>query len=61
MVIATCDAFHAMTSDRSYRQAMTIVAAESELRAHAGTQFEPSVVEALLDELATRPRPTPAA
>jgi putative nucleotidyltransferase with HDIG domain len=27
MVIATCDAFHAMTSDRSYRKAMSIVAA----------------------------------
>jgi putative nucleotidyltransferase with HDIG domain len=58
MVIATCDAFHAMTSDRSYRQAMSIAAAEAELRAHAGTQFEPSVVEALLDELAARPRPS---
>jgi putative nucleotidyltransferase with HDIG domain len=55
MVIATCDAFHAMTSDRSYRKAMTTAAAEAELRAHAGTQFEPSVVEALLAELADRP------
>jgi putative nucleotidyltransferase with HDIG domain len=57
MVIATCDAFHAMTSDRSYRKAMSVAAAEAELREHAGTQFEPSVVEALLDELAERPRP----
>jgi putative nucleotidyltransferase with HDIG domain len=57
MVIATCDAFHAMTSDRSYRKAMSVAAAEAELREHAGTQFEPSVVDALLDELAARPRP----
>jgi HD-GYP domain-containing protein (c-di-GMP phosphodiesterase class II) len=57
MVIATCDAFHAMTSDRSYRQAMSVTVAEAELRDHAGTQFEPSVVEALLDELAGRPGP----
>jgi putative nucleotidyltransferase with HDIG domain len=57
MVIATCDAFHAMTSDRSYRQAMSVPAAEAELRAHSGTQFEASVVEALLDELAARRRP----
>jgi putative nucleotidyltransferase with HDIG domain len=57
MVIATCDAFHAMTSDRTYRKAMSVTAAEAELRAHAGTQFEPSVVEALLDELAGRSRP----
>jgi putative nucleotidyltransferase with HDIG domain len=52
MVIATCDAFHAMTSDRSYRKAMSVADAEAELRAHAGTQFEPAVVKALLAELA---------
>jgi putative nucleotidyltransferase with HDIG domain len=51
MVIATCDAFHAMTSDRSYRKAMTVTDAEAELRAHSGTQFEPGVVDALLLEL----------
>jgi len=55
MVIATCDAFHAMTSDRSYRKAMSVGAAEAELRDNSGTQFEPSVVEALLAELAERP------
>jgi putative nucleotidyltransferase with HDIG domain len=54
-VIAACDAFHAMTSDRSYRRAMSVEAAEAELRAHAGTQFEPAVVDALLAELAARP------
>jgi putative nucleotidyltransferase with HDIG domain len=57
MVIATCDALHAMTSDRSYRKAMSVAAAEAELREHSGTQFEPSVVDALLDELAERSRP----
>jgi len=52
MVIATCDAFHAMTSDRSYRSAMSLADAEAELREHSGTQFEPGVVTALLAELA---------
>jgi putative nucleotidyltransferase with HDIG domain len=52
MVIATCDAFHAMTSDRSYRKAMSQADAEAELRANSGTQFEPGVVTALLAELA---------
>jgi putative nucleotidyltransferase with HDIG domain len=52
MVIATCDAFHAMTSDRSYRKAMSQAEAEAELRANSGTQFEPGVVAALLAELA---------
>jgi putative nucleotidyltransferase with HDIG domain len=57
MVIATCDAFHAMTSDRSYRKAMSVEAAEAELRDNSGTQFEASVVEALLAELADSPCP----
>jgi putative nucleotidyltransferase with HDIG domain len=51
MVIATCDAFHAMTSDRSYRRAMGREDAIQELEAHAGTQFDPAVVEALVAEL----------
>jgi HD-GYP domain-containing protein (c-di-GMP phosphodiesterase class II) len=41
-----------MTSDRSYRKAMSLADAEAELRAHAGSQFEPTVVTALLAELA---------
>jgi putative nucleotidyltransferase with HDIG domain len=52
MVIATCDAFHAMTSDRPYRVAMSLADAEAELRANCGGQFEPTVVTALLAELA---------
>ena len=51
MIIATCDAFHAMTSDRPYRKAMPQAAAILELEAGAGTQFDPEVVAALLAEL----------
>ncbi|HEV7564206.1 MAG TPA: HD domain-containing phosphohydrolase [Solirubrobacterales bacterium] len=51
MVIATCDAFHAMTSNRSYRRAMEHEAAIVELQEHAGAQFDPAVVEALIAEL----------
>jgi putative nucleotidyltransferase with HDIG domain len=51
MVIATCDAFHAMTSNRTYRAAMDRTAAIAELQANAGTQFDPVVVEALVAEL----------
>jgi putative nucleotidyltransferase with HDIG domain len=47
-IISACDAFHAMTSDRSYRLAMTREDAIEELRAHSGTQFDPAVVEALV-------------
>jgi len=52
MIITTCDAFHAMTSNRSYRQAMEHEAAIAELEANAGTQFDPAVVSALAAELA---------
>jgi len=51
MVIATCDAFHAMTSNRSYRRAMGREDAIAELEANAGSQFDPAVVEALVAEL----------
>jgi putative nucleotidyltransferase with HDIG domain len=51
MIIATCDAYHAMTSDRSYRQAMPKQAAIRELHAGTGTQFDPTVVAALVAEL----------
>ena len=45
-IIAVCDAFDAMTSDRPYRNAMSVAAAVAELRRSAGTQFDPEVVEA---------------
>lgn len=51
MIIATCDAYHAMTSDRSYRRAMPKAEAIRELRASAGTQFDAVVVDALVAEL----------
>jgi two-component system cell cycle response regulator len=51
MIIATCDAFHAMTSDRPYRKAMPREPAIEELHAGAGTQFDPEVVTALIAEL----------
>ncbi len=47
-IILACDAYHAMTSDRPYRQAMSHGDALRELRTSAGTQFDPQVVEALL-------------
>ena len=44
-IIAVVDAFDAMTSDRPYRKAMPVPAALAELRRHAGTQFDPAVVD----------------
>jgi diguanylate cyclase (GGDEF)-like protein len=45
-IIAVCDAYHAMTSDRAYRPGVSIDAAFQELHRHAGTQFDTTVVEA---------------
>lgn len=46
-IIAVCDAFDAITSDRSYRRAGTANAAIEELGRCSGAQFDPEVVEAL--------------
>jgi HD-GYP domain-containing protein (c-di-GMP phosphodiesterase class II) len=37
-----------MTTDRSYRSALSLEDAAAELRRCAGTQFDPQVVEALV-------------
>ena len=55
-----CDAYHAMTSDRPYRRALSHADAAAELRRCAGTQFDPAVVTALLDALADTPAPAAA-
>jgi diguanylate cyclase (GGDEF)-like protein len=47
-VIFVCDAFHAMTTDRPYRKAMSFEAACKELQEGAGSQFDPDVVAAFL-------------
>jgi HD-GYP domain-containing protein (c-di-GMP phosphodiesterase class II) len=46
-IICVCDAYSAMTTDRPYRKAMPVEHAMTELRACAGTQFDPAVVEAV--------------
>jgi diguanylate cyclase (GGDEF)-like protein len=51
-IIAVCDTFHAITTDRPYRAGRPAEAALAELRRCAGTQFDPGVVEAFAAELA---------
>jgi HD-GYP domain-containing protein (c-di-GMP phosphodiesterase class II) len=46
-IVTACDAFSAMTTDRSYRRARPVSAALEEMRRCAGTQFDPQVVQAL--------------
>jgi two-component system cell cycle response regulator len=51
-IIAACDAYSAMTSDRPYRAARTPEDAVAELRRCAGRQFDPHVAELLCRVLA---------
>ncbi len=46
-IIAVADAYSAMTSDRSYRKAMTVVKALSILDEESGSKWDPIVVDAL--------------
>ncbi len=48
-IVSCCDAFNAMTSDRSYRKAMPLEDAIAELRRVRGAQFDPQVVDALIE------------
>src|SRR5215210_6163475 len=50
-IILACDAYHAMTSDRPYRRAMSHAEAVRELANGAGSQFDPEVTEVLIGYL----------
>jgi len=47
-IVCACDAWSAMTTDRSYRKARSAEEAAVELRASSGTHFDPRVVDELL-------------
>jgi diguanylate cyclase (GGDEF)-like protein len=62
-IIAVCDAFTAMTSLRPYAPRRTVPEAIAELRQCAGSQFDPTVVDAfseLIVELVWPPEPSTA-
>jgi HD-GYP domain-containing protein (c-di-GMP phosphodiesterase class II) len=50
-ILFVADAYDAMTTDRVYRSKLSHDRAISELERCAGTQFDPEVVAALLEEL----------
>ena len=56
-IVACCDAFNAMTTDRPYRAALPLSEALGELRANRGTQFDPIVVDALVEMHPQEPAP----
>jgi putative nucleotidyltransferase with HDIG domain len=48
-IIACCDSWNAMRTDRSYRNALPAELALTELEACSGSQFDPEVVAALIE------------
>jgi HD-GYP domain-containing protein (c-di-GMP phosphodiesterase class II) len=55
-IVACCDAYDAMTTDRAYRGALPVDVALTEIRRGAGKQFDPVVSAALVD-VVERQRP----
>jgi HD-GYP domain-containing protein (c-di-GMP phosphodiesterase class II) len=47
-IIACCDTWNAMRTDRSYRKALSYEVSFEELRAGSGTQLDPGIAEILM-------------
>lgn len=48
-ILAVCDTYDAMTSDRPYRNALPVEVAIQEIRDHSGSQFDPQMAAAFID------------
>lgn len=48
-ILAVCDTYDAMTSDRPYRKALSHEIAIQEIRDHSGAQFDPKVAAAFIE------------
>src|SRR5206468_12466440 len=59
-IIACCDTWNAMRTDRAYRNALSQEVALAELTGNSGSQFDPMVVEALLEVIEPAGRAVPA-
>jgi putative two-component system response regulator len=50
-IVAVADVFDALTHERPYKKAWSVKEAQIEIERHSGEQFDPRVVEALLQVL----------
>ncbi|HET9847012.1 MAG TPA: diguanylate cyclase [Candidatus Dormibacteraeota bacterium] len=60
-IVAVCDAYHAMTSTRPYRQRRTPDFALAQLEAGKGTQFDPIIVDYFIQMMRKRQAENPNA
>jgi HD-GYP domain-containing protein (c-di-GMP phosphodiesterase class II) len=58
-IVCAADAYNAMTTNRPYRDALSHEYAVAELRRCAGTQFDPHVVEVLIEVVSETPEAPP--
>ena len=58
-IVGLADAWDAMTTERPYARALTLIAALEQVRAGRGTQFRPEVVDAFLTVAANLPSDQP--
>ncbi|HUA45534.1 MAG TPA: HD domain-containing phosphohydrolase [Solirubrobacteraceae bacterium] len=56
-IVFVCSAFHDMTSDRPHRAALEPLDALAQLQRGAGTQFDPTVVQAFCEQFASEVAP----
>ncbi len=59
-IISVADAYQAMTEDRPYRRALSQGEAIAQLMQGSGTQFDPRVVQALVQSLSPQAEATPS-
>jgi diguanylate cyclase (GGDEF)-like protein len=57
-IIAACDAYEALTSERCYQASRSSDDAIAELQRNSGTQFDPAVINALCRRLTLEPSPS---
>jgi HD-GYP domain-containing protein (c-di-GMP phosphodiesterase class II) len=55
-ILAVADSFEAMTAERAYRSGLSEEEAAAELKAGAGTQWDPAVIEVFLEVLEEQER-----
>jgi HD-GYP domain-containing protein (c-di-GMP phosphodiesterase class II) len=55
-IVACCDAYNAMTTDRAYRAALPVDVALTEIKRGAGKQFDPGVAAALIEVVEGQPQ-----